>query len=82
MLPGGFNQFVSIGTAHAKFKIFHLSFDPTHADFVFNLSNPKSLAAGFFLGTLTTLAIFGTDQDIVQRMLTCETASESKKAVI
>lgn len=81
-LPDGFSQFLSVAGEQGKFQIFHLSTDPNSQDYWLSFSNPKSLIAGMILGCLTTFAALGTDQDLAQRMLTCKTAKESKKALI
>ncbi|MFH0811396.1 MAG: sodium/solute symporter [Pseudomonadota bacterium] len=80
-LPHGWSDFVTIGSVNEKFRIFHISLNPGSEDYWFNFSNPDSLIAGFLLGCLTTLAVLGTDQDLVQRMLTCKKVEESQKAV-
>ena len=50
--------------------------------FDFNLNDPTTFWAGsahaFFLG----LAVFGTDQELVQRLLTVKTRKESQKTII
>jgi SSS family transporter len=50
--------------------------------FDFNLNNPTTFWAGtanaFFVG----LAVFGTDQELMQRLLTVETRKSSQKALI
>ena len=81
-LPGGFSEFLSVGSEFGKFKIFHVSANPAHKDFFLNLNNPSSLVAGFLFGCFTTFAALGTDQDLVQRMLTCEKVKQSQKALI
>nr|MBP7322239.1 sodium:solute symporter [Deltaproteobacteria bacterium] len=81
-LPQGWSDFVAIGTAHEKFTVFHISFTPGDSDYWLNFANPQSLIAGFLLGCCTTLAVLGTDQDLVQRMLTCEKVRDSQKALI
>lgn len=81
-LPGGFSEFLSVGSELGKFKIFHVSANPAHKDFFLNLNNPSSLVAGFLFGCFTTLAALGTDQDLVQRMLTCEKVKQSQKALL
>ncbi len=50
--------------------------------FDFNLNDPTTFWAGtanaFFIG----LAVFGTDQELVQRLLTVETRASSQKAIL
>ncbi len=81
-LPDGFADFLTIGMEHGKFKVFHISMIPGEKDYWLDFSNPDSLIAGFLLGCFTTLAALGTDQDLVQRMLTCEKVRESQKALL
>ena len=81
-LPGGFSKFLSVGSEFNKFTIFHISMNPSHKDFFLNLNNPSSFVAGFLFGCFNTFAILGTDQDMVQRMLTCKNVKQSRKALI
>ncbi|MCD6353900.1 MAG: sodium/solute symporter [Proteobacteria bacterium] len=81
-LPNGWSDFIATGSAHQKFEIFHISLNPGTQDYWLNFGNSQSLIAGFLLGCFTTLAVLGTDQDLVQRMLTCEKVRESQKAII
>lgn len=82
LLPHGWTDFLAIGAVHQKFTVFHISSTPGASDYWLNLANPQSLMAGFVLGCFTTLAVLGTDQDLVQRMLTCEKVRDSQKAII
>ncbi len=81
-LPGGLSDFTAIAAAAEKFKVFHFSLEPGHNDYWLNVGNPDSLIAGVVFGCLSTLAAMGTDQDLVQRMLTCENVNQSRKALI
>lgn len=81
-LPNGWDDFIAIGQAHEKFKIFHLSTAPAAADYWLNFNNPEALVAGMLFGCISTFAALGTDQDLVQRMLTCERVKESQRALI
>lgn len=81
-LPGGFSQFLSVGAEFGKFKILHVSLDPSHTDFFLNLNAPNALAAGLLFGCFTTFAVLGTDQGLVQRMLTCKNVEQSRKALV
>lgn len=81
-LPGGWSEFFAIGNEYSKFNIFHISFSSGSTDFIFNLTNPKSFVAGFLFGSFTTFAALGTDQDLVQRMLTCRKVKDSQTALI
>lgn len=81
-LPGGFGEFLSVGFEAGKFTVFHVSFDSSSPDFVLNFANSKSFLAGSLFGFFTTLAVMGTDQDFVQRTLTCKNLNEGRKALI
>ncbi len=81
-LPNGFADFLSVGNSFEKFKIFHFSLKSESKDFFLSLSNPRSFIAGFLFGAFNTFAILGTDQDMVQRMLTCKNVNDSKKALL
>ncbi len=81
-LPNGWSDFISIGSDHEKFKIFHVSLNLSHNDFIINFNNPNALVAGMVFGCLSTFAALGTDQDLVQRMLTCKNAKNSQQALI
>ena len=81
-MPGGFSEFFQIGSEFGKFRIFHVSASPSHPEFFFNLNNPNALAAGLLFGCFTTFAVLGTDQDLVQRMLTCDHVKKGQKALL
>lgn len=81
-LPNGWNDFVAIGSEHDKFRIFHISFDVADKDYWLNFGNPQALMAGFLFGCFGTFAALGTDQDLVQRMLTCEKVQQSQRALL
>jgi len=81
-IPGGFSEFFQIGSEFEKFRIFHVSASPSHPEFFFNLNNPNALAAGLLFGCFTTFAVLGTDQDLVQRMLTCDHVKKGQKALL
>ncbi len=48
----------------------------------FNLNDPTTLWAGFANAFFLGLAVFGTDQELVQRLLTVKTGKESQKTII
>lgn len=81
-LPNGWSDFMQIGQMHDKFKVVHFSLSPEADDYWLNFANPQSFVAGLLFGCLSTLAALGTDQDLVQRMLTCEKVQESQKALL
>ncbi len=81
-MPGGFSEFFKIGSEFGKFKVFHVSASPSHPEFFLNFNNPNALAAGLLFGCFTTFAVLGTDQDLVQRMLTCDHVRKGQKALL
>jgi SSS family transporter len=72
-VEGGFQTAWQIAGDAGRLNIFN---------FDFNLNNPTTFWAGtanaFFIG----LAVFGTDQEMVQRLLTVKTRSASQKTII
>ncbi|MDQ6786891.1 MAG: sodium:solute symporter [Acidobacteriota bacterium] len=73
LVPGGWNEIVAQGTAAGKFQVFSFKWD-------FGL--PFTFWAGLFGGTFLTMASHGTDQLLVQRLLTCKNQRDSQKALI
>jgi len=72
-IPQGFQGVMNATGELSKFKIF---------DFSLSLKNPYTIWAGIIGSTFFTLATHGTDQDLVQRMLTAKDAGQSRKALI
>ncbi|WP_372365841.1 sodium:solute symporter [Candidatus Uabimicrobium sp. HlEnr_7] len=81
-LPDGFSQFWDIASENGKFTVFHDSFQQSSANYWLNFNNPKAFMAGFLFGCFTGVAALGTDQDLVQRMLTCKNVKESQRALL
>ena len=81
-LPSGWSDFIQIGQTHNKFKVIHFSFSSESKDYWLNFANPQSFIAGLLFGCFSTFAALGTDQDLVQRMLTCKKVGESQKALL
>ncbi len=73
LVPGGWPQVASVGAAEGKFQLFSFAFD---------LNVPFTFWAGLLGGTFLTMASHGTDQLLVQRLLTCRNERDSKKALI
>jgi SSS family transporter len=71
-LPGGFAQYVSVGEAAGKFRIFDLSLDP---------SQPYALWAGLVGGAFITLGSHGVDQMMVQRYLCARNLRDAGRAL-
>jgi SSS family solute:Na+ symporter len=60
LIPGGWDEVVRVGTAAGKFAVWDLSTDP---------ATIYTLWTGLFGGVALTLATHGTDQFLVQRLL-------------
>jgi SSS family transporter len=73
MIPGGWTTFVTRAQAAHKLQVFSFSWD-------FTL--PFTFWAGLIGGTFLTMASHGTDQLMVQRLLTCRNKRDSQKALI
>ena len=76
-IPGGWQHVVAVAAPMGKFQIFDFQFAPTPAFFSKTSSFWAGLAGGCFLATAT----HGTDQLIVQRLLSAKTQSDSRKAL-
>jgi SSS family solute:Na+ symporter len=72
-IEGGWPAVVAAGTAAGKFAIFDLSMDPSRA---------YTLWAGILGGVALTLATHGTDQFLVQRLLSARSATEAARGLI
>src|SRR5215470_8680485 len=63
LIPGGWNEIHAIGSEAGKFQV---------VSFKWDLGLPFTFWAGIFGGTFLTMASHGTDQLLVQRLLTCK----------
>jgi len=72
-IPNGWEGVVDITRRFSKFKL---------VDFSFNYKVAYTIWAGIIGSTFLTLATHGTDQDLVQRMLTAKDYNRSKRALI
>src|SRR5947209_3149990 len=73
LIPGGWSAIAAQGATLNKFQF---------VSFKFDFSVPFTFWAGLFGGTFLTMASHGTDQLLVQRLLTCRNKRESQKALI
>ncbi len=73
LLPGGFAEFVQVGTSTGKFRVIDLSTSPT-ADY--------TLWAGLIGGAFVTMASHGADQNMVQRYLCARSLGEARTALV
>jgi SSS family transporter len=78
-LPNGFNSIIEAASIDNKFEIFNLGFNGGLAEF---FSNPYTVLAGLLGGAFLSMASHGTDQLIVQRLLTTKSTKEARKAII
>jgi SSS family solute:Na+ symporter len=72
-IPGGWATVIETGRAAGKFTFLDLSLD---------VSRPYTLWAGVVGGIALTLATHGTDQFIVQRLLSARSAREAARGLI
>jgi SSS family transporter len=72
-IPGGWAAVVESGRAAGKFDFLDLSIDP---------SRPYTLWAGILGGVALTLATHGTDQFLVQRLLSARSAREAARGLV
>src|SRR3954471_3099215 len=73
LVPGGWSQIFAEGSASGKFQVF---------SFKLSSNLPFTFWAGVIGGTFLTMASHGTDQLLVQRLLTCKGQRDSQKALI
>ena len=72
-IPGGWTTVLNAGAAAGKFVVFDVAFD---------LSRPYTLWAGLLGGVALTLATHGTDQFLVQRLLSARSAHEAARGLV
>jgi SSS family transporter len=73
LVPGGWGEVIASGRAAGKMQVIDLSFD---------LTVTYTLWAGVLGGAVFTMASHGTDQLIVQRLLTCREPRDAQKALV
>jgi solute:Na+ symporter, SSS family len=71
LIPGGWNEVTTVGAAH--FRVFDFSTDPTRV---------YTFWAGLFGGIALTLATHGTDQFLVQRLLSGRSATQASAGLV
>ena len=76
-IPGGWEHVAAVAGPLGKFQIFDFHFAFTRAFFGTTYSFWAGIAGGCFLATAT----HGTDQLVVQRLLSAKTQSDSRKAL-
>jgi SSS family transporter len=78
-LPDGWNTVVSAASSDNKFSIINFGFDEGFAGFI---KNPYTFLGGIVGGAFLSMASHGTDQLIVQRLLSTKQLKSAQKAVI
>jgi solute:Na+ symporter, SSS family len=73
LVPGGWPVIAAHAESAHKFQMFSFSWD---------LSLPFTFWAGLVGGTFLTMASHGTDQLLVQRLLTCRDRRDAQKALV
>ncbi len=73
LVPGGWKEIAEQASAANKLQIFSFARD---------FDVPFTFWAGVFGGTFLTMASHGTDQLLVQRLLTCRNRRDSQKALV
>jgi SSS family transporter len=73
LIPGGWSEVVRAGVAADKFRVFDLSW---------TLARPYTLSAGIIGGIALTLSTHGTDQFLVQRLLSARSAREAAQGLV
>ena len=73
LVPGGWTTVHTVAATAGKFRIL---------DFSFNLTTKYTFWSGLIGGAFLTMASHGTDQLIVQRLLSARTERESKAALL
>lgn len=77
-IPGGWEQVAQTAAIEQKFRVFHFGFEPTMAFF----SQTYSFWAGLLGGCFLTTATHGTDQLVVQRLLSARSQTEARLALL
>src|SRR4029079_13830993 len=72
-IPGGWSEVVRVGVAAGKFSVLDLSFEPTKV---------YTLWAGLAGGIALTLATHGTDQFLVQRLLSADSPRSASRGLV
>jgi solute:Na+ symporter, SSS family len=77
LIPGGWSHVVAVAAPAGKFQVFDFGFAPTLVFF----TKTYSFWAGVIGGCFLTTASHGTEQLMVQRLLSARTESESRAAL-
>jgi Na+/proline symporter len=77
LIPGGWAEVVSVAAGQSKFQIFDFGFEPSMAFF----SRTYTFWAGLLGGCFLVTATHGTDQLMVQRLLSARSQRDSRLAL-
>lgn len=78
-LPEGFNSVVLAAQQDDKLSLFNFNFGSSLGDF---FGEPYTFISGILGGTFLSMASHGTDQLIVQRLLSTNSLKQAQKAII
>src|SRR5918996_4237553 len=73
LIPGGWAEVVRVGSAAGKFRVVDLSW---------TFARPYTLWAGILGGVALTLSTHGTDQFLVQRLLSARSARDAARGLV
>lgn len=79
LIPGGWNAVTASAITGNKFSVFNLGFENGISGF---FSQPYTLLGGLIGGAFLSMASHGTDQLIVQRLLSTKSLRDGQKAII
>jgi SSS family transporter len=78
-LPDGFNSLIISAQANSKLEVFNFSFGSSLGEF---FSKPYNFISSILGGAFLSMASHGTDQLIVQRLLSINNLKHAQKAII
>ena len=78
LLPNGWSDVTQFAVPGNKFQIFNFKFDSFSNFF----TGPYNALGGILGGAFLSMASHGTDQMMVQRLLSCHTKKDAQKAII
>ena len=78
LLPGGWDDVMKLAIPQNKFEVFNFHF----VNFSTFFTGPYNALGGVIGGAFLSMASHGTDQMIVQRLLTCHNKKDAQKAII
>lgn len=82
-IDGGAGAVVALAGAAGKLKVFNWGPAPGLGEYLKNLlSDPNIFVLATLNGFFGSMAAFGTDQELMQRLLTVETRRESQKTML